>query len=382
MGKMKLKKSHDSSPYDWEEDLQTKAVAQTMSYLIRNRFKDHKVARVSLWVLIVFYFVGVLLPGFFAPYAKFQEFPETFVPPNSFHVFDEQGKFHLVPFVYGFTQTIDPETYQLTITVNTEEKYPLRLFPQGTEYRLFGRIRTKRHLFGTAEGGRIHFWGTDNIGRDVFSRTIYAMQPSLTIGLAGVAISLVLGLLIGGISGLAGGGVDMVIQRIIEALMSIPHIPVWMGLAAAVPKSWSSLQVYFAITIILSFFGWTEIARVVRSKFLSLREEDYVNAARSFNATNMVVIFQHLIPNFMSYVIVSLTMSIPGMILGETSLSFLGIGLRPPVVSLGVLLSQAQSLQVVALYPWLMLPGIVVVIIVLAFNFVGDGLRDAVDPYK
>jgi peptide/nickel transport system permease protein len=373
----------DRRPYTpIDQASRKKAEARTQAQLIWRDFKRHRLAIVSLIVLGVLYFVGVGFPGFFAPHGKFQEFDDAHLPPQRIRFVDAEGQFHLVPFVYNYIRDIDPETWQPVITVDRSTRYHLRLFVRGAEYRVFGVFPANLHLWGVESGGLAALWGTDKLGRDLFSRTIYALRPSLTIGFVGVGISLVLGLILGGISGLAGGAVDDIIQRVVEAMLAVPKIPLWMALAAAVPAQWGAIQVYFAITVILSLMGWTGVARVVRSKFMALREEDFVTAARGYNAPSSTIIARHLIPNFISYVIVNLTLAIPGMIIGETSLSFLGIGLRPPVVSLGVLLSQAQSFQTVAIYPWLLIPGAVVVIVVLAFNFVGDGIRDAADPYN
>jgi peptide/nickel transport system permease protein len=359
-----------------------RAVAQTQWRLILRHFMRHKLAVIGLWALAAMYLVGVVLPDFFAPYGAQTAFKDTYLPPQPVRFVDAGGRFHLHPFVYNWVKQMDPQTWQMKYLPDTTRVYPLRLFVRGDAYKLLGLIPGDRHIVGVDQGGRLHFLGTDHLGRDLLSRILLASQVSLTIGFLGVFISLVLGLLFGGISGLVGGTVDDVIQRVIETLLAIPKLPLWMALAAAVPKNWSAIQVYFAITIILSLMGWTGLARVVRSKFISLREEDFVNAARGYNASTLRIIGRHLVPNFVSYIIVNLTLAIPQMILAETSLSFLGIGLRAPVVSLGVLLEKAQSLQTVALFPWLLTPGLVVVIAVLAFNFVGDGLRDAADPYR
>ncbi len=365
---------------DKNVEQEKKPVAQTQWQLIWKQFKRHRLAMIGLAVLTMFYLVGVLCPAFFAPYGKFQEFEDTNIPPQQLRFFDEEGNFHFRPFVYNYQkEMID---WEITYTEDTSKRFPVYFLTRGEEYKFWGFHKTDLHFFGVEEGGKIFLTGTDELGRDVLSRIIYAMRISLTVGFLGVFLSLVLGLIFGGISGLMGGVVDDIIQRIIEMFLSIPKIPLWMALAAAVPQKWSSVQVFFAITIILSFMSWTGLARVVRSKFLSLREEDFILAARSYNTSSGTIIFRHMIPNFVSYLIVNLTLAIPGMILGETALSFLGIGLRPPVVSLGVLLSNAQNFQTVSIYPWLLVPGIFVVIAILAFNFVGDGLRDAADPYQ
>ncbi len=364
---------------DYEEE---ELVPQTQWQLMWLHFKRHHLAIFAVFVLIFFYIVGVAFPGFFSPYGKLQRFDATFLPPQGVNFIDEDGNFHIRPFIYNWEKEMDPETWEMTYTKDKDKRYPIYLFNRGFEYKLLGFFETDLHFFGVEEGGSCFLLGTDKLGRDVFSRIIYASRISLTIGFVGVFISLILGLIFGGISGLMGGVVDDIIQRVIETLMAIPKIPLWMALAAAIPRQWSAVQVYFAITVILSLMGWTGLARVVRSKFISLREEDFVTAARGYNVSKKMIIFRHLIPNFLSYIIVNVTLAIPGMIIGETSLSFLGIGLRPPVVSLGVLLEQAQSFQTVSMHPWLLYPGIVVVIVVLSYNFVGDGLRDAADPYE
>ena len=270
-------------------------------------------------------------------------------------------------------------------SVNEEERIPLRFFARGFEYKLFGIIPYDRHLIGVPEEydayEAISLFGTDKQGRDLYSRLLLAVRVSMSIGLVGVALSLFLGVALGGISGYYGGFMDTVIQRIIEIVRSVPTIPLWMGLAASLPRDWSILKVYFAITIIISLFAWTELARVVRGRFLALREEDFVTAAELAGASRTRIIFRHMVPSFLSHIIAATTLAVPEMIISETSLSFLGLGLRPPAVSFGVLLEQAQNIQTVALSPWLMIPAIPVIIVVLAFNFLGDGLRDAADPY-
>lgn len=350
--------------------------------LMARRFKRHKIARVALVIVLLFYFVAVFCE-FFAPYdpnnrnAKF-----IFVPPQRFRIIDAEGSLRW-PFVYGLEQQIDMESFRKTYTHNTDQRYPLSFFVKGDTYKLWGAFETDIHFFGVAggENAKVFLMGTDSMGRDVLSRIIYGSRISLSIGLIGVAISFVLGMLIGGISGFAGGVVDTAIQRIIEVFRSFPKLPLWMALSAALPPHWPQLRIYFAITIVLSFMGWVGLARVVRGKFLSLREEDYVMAAKTSGSSEMRIIWRHLVPAFLSHIIASLTLSIPQMILGETALSFLGIGLRPPLISWGVLLQQAQNARTIALHPWLMLPGIFVIVTILAFNFTGDGLRDAADPY-
>jgi peptide/nickel transport system permease protein len=293
-----------------------------------------------------------------------------------------QGQFSLQPFVYGWDRTNDPVTLRRIYTENDQERYNIRFFVRGEEWRVLGMFPADLHLFGTEEGGTVFLFGTDKLGRDMFSRTLHGASISLSVGLLGVTLSFVLGCTIGGLSGFYGGLVDNIVQRVIEFLSSIPTIPLWMALSAALPRNWPPLRIYFGITIILSLQGWTGLARAVRGKLLELREEDFVTAARLSGATDWRIIMRHMLPAFLSYLIVSITLAIPGMILGETSLSFLNLGLRPPVVSWGVLLQQAQNVRTLALQPWLLIPAIFIVLTVLSFNALGDGLRDAADPYK
>ena len=350
--------------------------------LVWRHFTRHRLAMVGLVILIIFYLVGAFCE-FVAPLDPLHRFTNyIYTPPTPLRFVDSEGNFSLRPFVYGIKSELDMTTFRRIYVPDTSQKYYLRFLVRGHSYRLWGLFPTNLHLFGVDEGGHLFLLGTDDLGRDMLSRIIYGTRISLSIGLVGVAISLGIGLLVGGISGLRGGSFDAITQRIIEILRSIPQIPLWMGLSAALPPNWDPIKVYFGITIILSLLGWTHIARVVRSRFLSLREEDFVLAAYAAGSSEMRIVFKHLIPSFISYVIVSVTLSVPGMILGETALSFLGIGLRPPVISWGVLLEQAQNISAVNTYPWLLTPAIFVILAVLAFNFVGDGLRDAADPYS
>lgn len=350
--------------------------------LIWWRFQRHKVALVAGVVVILFYLVAIFAE-FVAPYDPNQFTARlTYAPPTRPHFFDAQGHFHLRPFVYGIKATVDPIAFRREFAVDTSALYPIHFLVQGAPYKLFGLIPSNRHLFGlTNPNGVILLTGANANGEDVFSRVVYGTRISMSIGLVAVALSLLLGIVIGGVSGYFGGTIDTVVQRVIEFLRAIPSIPLWLGLSAALPKTWSPLQTYFGITIVLSVIGWTDLARVVRGRFLTLREEQFVTAARLVGAGQRRIIFRHLLPSFTSHIIASVTLAIPGTILGETALSFLGIGLRPPVVSWGVLLQDAQNVRSVAQAPWLLLPGVAVVIAVLSFNFLGDGLRDAADPY-
>jgi peptide/nickel transport system permease protein len=276
---------------------------------------------------------------------------------------------------------VDVETQQLTFTELHDQIHPIKFFVRGDHYEFWGLWRSDLHFFGVDSPGTIFLFGADRMGRDMFSRCLYGSRISLSIGMLGVFMSLALGLVLGGISGYLGGLADGIIQRVIEIIRCFPSIPLWMGLSAAMPPHWPALKVYFVITIILSLIGWTDLARMVRGKLIALREEDFVLAARFSGAGHARIIFRHLIPSFTSHIIVTVTLAIPGMILAETALSFIGIGLRPPITSLGVLLKEAQNVTTIALYPWLLIPVAFVILTVLSFNFVGDGLRDAVDPY-
>jgi peptide/nickel transport system permease protein len=357
-----------------------KIFAASQWTLIWWRFRKHRLAMIGGPVILLLYLI-VAFCEFLSPYLPTQRFP-TFLdtrPHRIRFVHPERG-FSLRPFVYTLKSERDPETYRRVFTEDVTEIHPIRFFVQGEPYEMWGLFETKLHLFGV-EDSPFFVLGTDRLGRDLFTRTMYGARISLSIGLVGVALNFVLGLLLGGLSGYLGGLADTIIQRIIDLLMSIPTLPLWMGLAAALPRDWPPLRLYFGIVIVLSLVGWTGLARVVRGKLLALREEDFVMAARLSGANNLRIIVHHLLPSFFSYIIVQLTMAIPSMILGETSLSFLGLGLQPPVVSWGVLLQGAQNIQSVAHYPWQLTPVFFVVVTVLMFNFVGDGLRDAADPY-
>ena len=347
------------------------------------RFRKHKLALISGIIVLLIYLVA-LFAEFLAPFptdAYSAQF--TFAPPQRLHFFlqTEEG-LRYQPHVNGFTVEIDPVALRRTFVIDPSVVYDVGFFVEGFSYRMLGIIETNIHLIGPVNpDDPMYLLGADRLGRDVFSRLIFGTRISMSIGLVGVLLSFVLGILLGGISGLYGGFADNLIQRTIEFLRSIPTIPLWLGLAAAMPADWSPLHTYFGITVILSLIGWTGLARVVRGRFLTLRTEDFVMAARLDGAGQQRIIWKYMVPSFTSHIIASLTLAIPGMILAETSLSFLGLGLRPPIVSWGVLLQEAQNLQSIALAPWLLLPGLLVIITVLALNILGDGLRDAADPY-
>ncbi len=375
-----ISESSNSSQTNSSEKGVEKIATASQWELMWRHFKRHKLALLGVGVLAVIYTLSIFC-GFFSPYDPLSyESTHQNHPPQRIRFFSEDG-FSLRPFVYGYESKRDLETFRLIQEINKEEKYPLYFFIRGSTYKFLGLFETNFKFFGTEDGGYAYLLGADNNGRDMVSRILYGGRISTSIGFIGVFLSFILGITIGGISGYFGGVVDAIVQRIIEILRSIPTIPLWMGLSAALPTYWSPLLVYLGITVILSLIGWTGLARVVRSKFLSLREEDFVMAARLSGDRQMRIILKHMLPNFFSHIIAALTLAIPSMILGETALSFLGIGLRPPTISWGVLLQTAQRVRNVAHAPWLLLPGVAVIITVLSFNFVGDGIRDAADPY-
>ncbi|SCW86051.1 peptide/nickel transport system permease protein [Rhizobium mongolense subsp. loessense] len=352
--------------------------------LIWWRFCQHRVALASGAVIVLVYLIAAFAE-FLAPMSEQAYDPRfTYAPPQRirFAGYDTNGTFHML-YVNGYLAKVDPIALSRSYEPDPNTLIPVGFFVKGEPYRFWGLFETNRHLIGPLELGQpFYLFGADRLGRDVLSRTIHGTRISMSVGLIGVTISLILGILLGGISGLYGGWVDDVIQRGIELLKSIPTIPLWMGLAAAVPISTDPLVVYLWITVILSLIGWTDMARVVRGRFLSLKSEDFVIAAELDGCSKMRIIWRHMVPSFMSHIIASVTLAIPTMILAETALSFLGIGLRPPVVSWGVLLQEAQNILAVSNAPWLFLPGLAVIITVLALNFLGDGIRDAADPYE
>lgn len=378
---------HYVSPQPFDpRSIEQLSLAQERVYLASQwrlmwwKFKRHRVAVVSGVFLGVLY-ISILFSELLAPYHyQSRHIDHIYAPPQGIHLFHE-GRF-VGPFVYGQRYSLNLDTLKREYTPDHSLIHPIRFFCRGDSYSFWGLFESDVHLFCPSRDGTLFLLGTDRLGRDVLSRIIYGARISLTIGLLGVAISFMLGLVFGGLAGYYGGIVDLVIQRIIEVLQSLPTIPLWLALAAIMPVTWSPMVVYFAITVILGLIDWTGLARAVRSKLLSLREEDYVLAAQLMGAKPARIIGRHLVPGFMSHLIASATLAIPSMILGETALSFLGLGLRPPITSWGVLLTEAQNINIVALYPWLLTPAIPVILVVLAFNFLGDGLRDAADPYK
>jgi peptide/nickel transport system permease protein len=342
------------------------------------RFKKHRLAVVS-GVVVLFIATIALFPGFFSTQAPNEsDAMGSFIPVQRVHFWDEGPAL----FVYGVRGARNPRTLRMEWQIDESQKIPLRLLASGYEWQVLRLIPTDLHLIApAAPEAVVHLLGTDRLGRDQWSRLMYGTQVSLSIGIVAVFLSTVVGIVLGGISGYFGGLADLVIQRLIELLQSIPAIPIWLALTAALPRSWSVEQTYLAITAILALIGWTTLGREVRGRFLSLREEDFVVAAKLTGSSQMRIIFRHMLPSMSSHIIAAMTLAIPVMIINETFLSFLGLGMRPPAISWGVLLQEAQNLQSIALAPWLLLPGLAVIITVLAMNILGDGLRDASDPY-
>ncbi|NRB03265.1 MAG: ABC transporter permease [Rhodobacteraceae bacterium] len=373
----------DDAPYDPNVDLSALDRSDMDApnwVLVWRRFRRHKLGLIS-GLFLLFSYLMLPFAGFISPYTPNERSAEhLYHPPQLIHWWHEDT--FVGPYVYPTTAKADLESFRWTYDVDRTRPMPLKFFCEGREYRLAGFIKTDTHLFCAPEGATVFLLGSDRLGRDVFSRILYGAQLSLTVGLIGITVSFLLGIFFGSVAGYFGGKTDWVINRMIEILRSLPELPLWLALSAAVPSNWSPVAVFFIISVILGILDWPGLARAVRSKFLSLREEEYVRAAEMMGAKPGRVIRRHLLPNFMSHLIASATLSIPAMILGETALSFLGLGLRAPAVSWGVMLNDAQNLASIEIYPWTAIPMLPIIFVVLAFNFLGDGLRDSLDPYK
>ena len=374
----------DDAVYDLEAETDTGGARPDLdmptSKLIRRRFFKHKLAVISA-VFLAFLYICVPIVELIAPYeANTRDAEHLYAPPQGVHLYHE-GEF-IGPFVYPTTAKPDLKMFRWTYVEDRTTPQKLRFFCSGDDYEFWGLFKADFHFVCPPEAGSFFLLGADRLGRDVFSRLVYGARLSLTVGLIGIAISLIIGMTLGGIAGYFGGWADSVVQRMIEVIRSLPELPIWLALSAAVPATWSPISVFFMISIILGLLDWPGLARAVRSKLLALREEDFVRAAELVGAKPSRVIRKHLLPNFMSHIVVSASLSIPAMILGETALSFLGLGLRPPATSWGVMLNEAQNLTVVEFYPWVASAMVPVMLVVLAFNFLGDGLRDAMDPYS
>ena len=372
-------------PAPWSEDLDLSAPERAEfdapSYvLIWRKFRRHKLGLISGLFLLLCYLI-LPVAGFVAPYSANERSADyLYHPPQDINLWHEGSL--IGPYVYATTAVADLENYRWRYTIDTSTPLPLQYFCQGAQYNLAGFIPSDTHLFCAPEGATIFLWGSDRLGRDVFSRILYGAQLSLTVGIIGITVSFILGIFFGALAGYFGGKTDWIINRAIEILRSLPELPLWLALSAAVPSNWGPVAVFFIISIILGILDWPGLARAVRAKFLSLREEEYVRAAEMMGAKPARVIRRHLLPNFMSHLIASATLSIPAMILGETALSFLGLGLRAPAVSWGVMLNDAQNLASIEIYPWTAIPMLPIIVVVLAFNFLGDGLRASLDPYR
>ncbi len=353
-----------------------------ISKRVINQFKKHKLGVIGLWIVVGLYII-MIFSDFFAPYSYMTTHSNvTYAPPSKIHFFHD-GKF-MGPFVYGFKKERDPVTFLLKFEEDRSKIYKIELFVKGEEYNFYG-LKANIHFFGIKvdpQETMILLFGADRFGRDIFSRTLVGSKVSLTASLLGTAISLLIGAIMGAISGYYGGAIDVLIQRFIEVLSSFPRIPLWLALSVILPPNWPSTWVYFGIIVVLSLIGWTGVARVVRGMTLSLKEKEFIVAAKVSGVKDMKIITSHILPNMSSYLIVVATLSIPGMILGESTISFLGLGIKEPMTSWGLLLKEAQSLTEIAVHPWLIIPGFFIMISVLAFNFLGDGLRDAIDPYR
>lgn len=367
------------------ETKKTNKLEKGVSYKdkIIRRFLSHKIGMFGAAVLIIIYLLSIF-GGFISPYNMLQKNEDyTYAPPTKIHFVDQEGEFNLRPFVYKLEKGRDPVTFAVEYQVNKDVKYPINFLVRGEKYKFLGLFETDLHLFGLEKGAdsKLFLLGTDRFGRDLFSRILIGGRVSLSVGLFGILLSFFIGIIMGGISGFYGGRIDNLIQRFIELLRSFPRIPIWLALSMILPPEWSSVKIYFGIVTVISLIGWTGVARVVRGQFLSYRDKDFVAAAKALGASDFSIMFKHILPNTMSYLIVSATLSFPGMILAESSMSFLGLGIKEPMTSWGLLLKQAQQMSVLKSSPWILAPGVFIIVTVLAFNFVGDAMRDAIDPF-
>lgn len=357
--------------------------SKTRKEMIWNNFKKHKLGVIGASILIFLYLIAIFA-GFISPYnMKTKDSKYKYAPPTKIHFFDENGDFSLRPFVYKLTQERNPATFAMEYTIDKNKKYPIYFFTRGEEYKFLGLFESDLHLFGLGKNNEsnLFIFGADRFGRDLLTRIVHGSRITLSIGIFGIFISYFIGIIVGAISGYYGGWIDNLLQRIIEIIRSFPRLPLWLALSMIIPPNWSSAFVYFGIVTVLSLIGWTGVARVVRGQFLSYTDKEFVKAAKAIGATDLNIMFKHILPNTMTYLIVSATLSFPGMILAESSMSFLGLGIKEPMTSWGLLLKQAQKMSVLEDQPWLLIPGIFIILAVLAFNFVGDAIRDAIDPF-
>jgi len=363
------------------KDLKAKR-PKSQSALMWRKFKKHRLARIGGIIIGILVIIIVFAP-FFAPYDYTDsDFMTTYIPPQRIHFFDQDGKFHFRPFTYKLQRELDPKTYMLLYTEDPSKKYFIKLFAHGWEYELFGIFKSDLHLFRVEEGGSVFLLGTDAHGRDLLGRILFGGRLTLLIALTATAISGIIGAILGGISGYCSGVVDILIQRAVEVFRCFPELPLWMALSAALPRDWNPIYTVYGIIGIFALLNWPVIAREVRGKALSYREADFVLAAKSIGASNGRIVLRHILPQAFSHIIVALTVTIPWLILGESTLSFLGLGIQPPMASWGSLMKKAQNFQTLGQHPWIMIPGLFIMITVLAFSFLGDGLRDAADPFS
>ena len=361
--------------------MERKLSSQSQLALTWRKFKRHRLAQVGMLIVGILLLVTLFAP-FFEPYDYNEiRFSKAYVPPQRIHFFDQRGRFHFLPFTYKLERGMNPETYTLKYTENTSKKYRVRFFVHTWKYKLFGVFKSDLHLFGIEKGGTIFLLGTDSQGRDLLSRIIQGGRISILVALLGGFISTVVGSVVGAISGYYSGVMDLLLQRIVELIQCFPQIPLWMALSAAIPRWWPPIYVLYGVVGIFALLSWPTLAREVRGKTLSYRREDSVLAAKALGASDIRIITKHILPRSTSHIIVTATLIIPQLIIAESTLSFLGLGIQPPMVSWGVLLHDAQNLQTLGQHPWIMIPGLFIAITVLGFNFLGDGLRDAADPY-